>query len=116
MAMFEKKVSINYKELLPDILSLKHPQTKAVVRYLLSHTAGHQINIDKLLKKIGIVGGNRNLEISRKYVLDELEEVGERFNIELIKTTNNPRAKGDITLKYTRHKEVKIYNPQPSLF
>jgi hypothetical protein len=113
---FEKQVSIDYKELLPDILSLKHPQTKAVVRYLLSHTAGHQINIDKALQKVGVIGGNRNLEVSRKYVLDELQEIGDKFNIEIIKTTSDARKKSDITLKYTRHKEVKIYNPQPTLF
>lgn len=116
MAMFEKQVSINYKELLPDILSLKYPQTKAIVRYLLSHQAGHQINIDKLLRKVGVQGGEDNLKTYRRRILGELEEVGEVFNITLIKTSQDGRRNGDTTVKYTRLKEVKIYQPQPTLF
>lgn len=114
LAFFESEISINYKQLLPHILSLKHAQTKAVVRYMLSHTAGHQINIDKLLRGLGIKGEQRNLEYYRKLVLDELEKIGDKFNIEIIKTTNDARKKRDITLKYTRHESVKIYYPKTS--
>ena len=117
MAFFEKEIGIDYKELLPDILSLKHAQTKAVVRYMLSHQSGHKINIDKLLRKIGVQGEQRNLEYHRKQVLEELEAVGSKFNIELIKTTGDKRRKGDITLVYTKHEKINIYHPsQPSLF
>ena len=112
MAMFEKQISINYKELLPEILKLKHPQTKAVVRYMLSHQKGHQINIDKLLKKIGIQGSKRNFNIHRKMILEELQEIGKVFNIELIKTSIDGRKVGDITLKYTRHQKVKFQYPE----
>lgn len=108
---FESRISINYKELLEDILKLKYPQTKAAVRYLLSHTDGHNINIDKLLQKIGVQGGQRNLEIARKNVLDELTRKGNKFNIELILNNKNTRIKTDTTLVYTRHKEVKVYFP-----
>jgi len=108
---FENEISVGYKKLLPDILNLKHAQTKALVRYLLSHTSGHQINIDKALRKIGLKGEKRNLEYYRKLVLEELVEVGKKFNIELIKTTTDRRKKSDITIKYTRHKDVKIYYP-----
>jgi hypothetical protein len=118
MAFFEKEIGIDYKELLPDILSLKHAQTKAVVRYMLSHQAGHKINIDKLLRKIGVQGEQRNLEYHRKQVLQELEEVGDKFNIELVKTTGDKRRKGDTTLVYTKHDKINIYHPtnQPTLF
>ncbi len=116
MAMFEKQVSINYKELLPDILALKYPQTKAIVRYMISHQAGHQINIDKLLRKVGVQGEQRNFEKHRKHVLEELKEVGEQFNITLIKTTDDNRRNNDTTIKYVKHKEIEIYHPQPSLF
>ena len=116
MAMFEKQVSINYKELLPNILALRYPQTKAIVRYMLSHQKGHQINIDKLLRKVGVQGGEDNLKKYRKWILEELAEVGEVFNITLIKTTDDGRRNGDTTVKYTRLKEVKIYQPQPTLF
>ncbi|MBD3797613.1 MAG: hypothetical protein IE887_07720 [Campylobacterales bacterium] len=117
MAFFKKEIGIDYKELLPDILSLQHAQTKAVVRYMLSHQAGHKINVDKLLRKIGVQGGQRNLEYHRNQVLEELEEVGSKFNIELVKTTDDKRRKGDITLVYTKHEKINIYHPnQPTLF
>jgi len=111
MYFFEKEISIGYKKLLPEILNLKHAQTKALVRYILTHTTGHQINIDKALRKIGIKGSKRNLEYYRNLVLKELKEKGHLFNIELIKTTDDKRKKNDILLKYTRHKDVKIYYP-----
>lgn len=113
---FESRISINYKELLEDILKLKYPQTKAVVRYLLSYTDGHNINIDKLLQKIGVQGGQRNFEIVRKNVLDELTRKGNKFNIELIINNKNTKNKKDTTLVYTRHKEVKVYFPQQTYF
>jgi len=115
MAFFKKEISIGYKKLLPIILSLKHAQTKALIRYILTHTTGIQINIDKALKKIGIKGEKRNIEYYRKLVLDELKEVGKEFNIELIKTTDDNRKKSDINIKYTKHKEVKIYHPNKEI-
>lgn len=117
MAFFEKEIGIDYKELLPDILSLKHGQTKAVVRYMLSHQAGHQINIDKLLRKLGVQGEQKNLDYHRRLVLEELEQVGDKFNIKLIKTTADRRKKSDYTIKYTKHEKINFYHPkQPSLF
>lgn len=109
---FEKSISISYKKLLFEILSLKNPQTKSIVRYMISFQKGHQINIDTLLKKIGVQGGQRNINIVRKLVLDELTKVGHKFNISLQKTTQDQRRKNDITLKYTRHNDVVIFYPK----
>lgn len=116
LTFFESRISINYKELVNDIVNLKHAQTKAVVRYFLTHTQGHQINIDKLLRKVGIQGTQKNLEKARRKVISELEEIGHKFNIELIKTTTDKRRSADYTVKYNRHEEVKIYYPEPTLF
>jgi len=116
LTFFESRISVNYKELVNDIVNLKHAQTKAVVRYFLTHTKGHQINIDTLLRKVGVQGNQRNLEKMRNKVLTELKEVGQKFNIELIKTTTDKRKKTDTTVKYTRHEDVKIYYPEPTLF
>jgi hypothetical protein len=115
-SFFEKAISISYKNLLDDIIELKHPQTKACIRYLLTFKDGHQINIDKLLQKVGVIGGIRNLEKARKNVLDELELVKDRFNIELLKTSKDKRKKSDITVRYRRHDEVKVYYPNDNLF
>lgn len=116
LTFFESRISINYKELVNDIVNLRHAQTKAVVRYFLTHTQGHQINIDKLLRKVGIQGTQKNLEKARRKVIVELEEVGHKFNIELIKTTTDKRRSADYTVKYNRHEDVKIYYPEPTLF
>jgi hypothetical protein len=116
LTFFESRISINYKELVNDIVNLKHAQTKAVVRYFLTHTQGHQININKLLRKVGIQGTQGNLEKARRKVISELEEVGHKFNIELIKTTTDKRRSADYTVKYNRHEDVKIYYPEPTLF
>jgi len=115
LAFFESRISINYKDLVPVIVNLKHPQTKAVVRYFLTHSKGHQINIDALLRKIGVQGTKRNLEIVRKKVIEELEEKGHIFNLSLIKTTEDKRKTSDIIVKYTRHESVKIYYPDHKL-
>jgi len=116
LTFFESRISISYKELVNDIVNLKHAQTKAVVRYFLTHTKGHQINIDTLLRKVGVQGTQRNLEIVRKKVIAELEEKGDIFNLSLIKTTTDKRRSADVTVKYTRHEDVKIYYPEPTLF
>lgn len=112
LSFFEREISISYKQLLPDIINLKHAQTKAVIRYLLTFQDSLQINIDKLLRKVGVSGGKRNLEKVRKNVIEELKEIGYKFGIELIKTTTDKRKKSDYTIKYTRPQEVKIYYPQ----
>ena len=113
MALFEKEISVDYKALLPEILKLKHPQTKAIIRYLLTHTKGHQINIDKLMSKVGIGfnGNKRNFEIYRSKILKELEDIKDIFNLELIKMSNDKRKKSDYTIKYKRHEDIKIYYP-----
>ena len=107
---FTSQIAIDYSYYLKDILALKHGITKAVIRYLLTHQAGHQINIDKLLNKIGIKGNKRNLEKHRANLLQELEEVKDKFNIELIKTTTDKRKKNDITIKYTKLHKIKFYH------
>lgn len=112
LVFFEKKISIDYKYLVKKIVNLDHAQTKAVVRYLLTFSQGHQINIDNLLRKVGVRGSQRNLEIIRKKVIEELKEKGYFFNIKIIKTTADKRRKSDTTIKYSRHEDVKIYYPK----
>jgi len=112
LAFFEKELSINYKTLLPNILKLKYAVTKMAIRYLLTHSSGINININKLLKKIGVVGGTRNFDIQRKKLLEELQVVGKDFNISLKKMSNDNRKKSDYTIIYERHKEVKVYFPK----
>ncbi len=104
---FELFVSINFsKSLLQDILLLKHAVTKASVRYLFTFKE-QQINVDKLLDKIGITGSKRNIEIHRKKLIEELEETGHKFGIEIIKG----RFLKDYLIRYKKPSEVKFYYP-----
>ncbi len=106
LLFFENFVSINYKPLLQDILSLEHAVTKASIRYLLTFKE-HQINVDKLLNKIGVVGTQRTIERHRKKLLQELEEKGYKFGIEIIKGKNLK----DSVIRYKKPQEVKFYYP-----
>ena len=106
LMFFELYVSINYKKLLKDILSLEHAVTKASIRYLLTFKE-HQINIDKLLNRIGVVGSKRNIEIHRKKLLQELEKIGYKFGIEIVEGKNLK----DSVIRYKKPQEVKFYYP-----
>ena len=54
MDYFSNQISINYKDYLFDLLDLKNPQTKAIVRYLLTFKDGHNISLDNALINVGI--------------------------------------------------------------
>jgi hypothetical protein len=103
---FENFVSINYKNILNDILKLENGVTKATVRYLLTFKA-QQINIDKLLDNIGISGSEANKRKHRSKLLDELEKSGNLFGIELIKG----KYKKDCLIRYKKPESVKFYYP-----
>jgi hypothetical protein len=106
---FKNEISIDYKDLLDEIVKLEHPQTKAAVRYLLTFKDGHQINIDKLLRKVGIIEVDKSVfNKVKKRVIEELKKVGKKFNIQLIKTSSDDRKINDYTIKYTRSNLVWI--------
>jgi len=54
MFFFEKEISIGYKDYLPIILNLKNPQSKALARYIITHSNNFQIDLDKAMEHIGI--------------------------------------------------------------
>lgn len=108
---FSENISIDYGKLLNDILRLKYGITKACTRYLLTHKAGININVDKLLKKVGVSGTDRNIRKERNKFLSEIEDVKEKFNIEIAYPENRSK-KSQTLIKYTRHPHVAIYHPQ----
>ena len=106
------QLSISYKNLVDEIISLKYPATKAVIRYILTHSDKFNIGIDNMLKKVGVTGSQRNFEKIRNNVLSELKEHGNKFNIKLIKKTKDKRKISDYSLKYKRDKNVFIQSPK----
>ena len=109
---FNENISMDYSYYLQNILQLKNGVTKAAIRYLLTHKEKININIDNLLKKIGVHGSKRNFEKQRAKLLKELKEVKNIFNIELKKMSNDNRRKNDYNICYTRLKEIKFYYPE----
>ena len=112
MSFFETQISIGYKHYLKDILTLKSGQTKAVARYMLSHTNNFQIKLDTLMQKIGIKQNisDRAFRYNRKRILESAEDL-QKLNIEIVKMSNDKR-KADYLVKYKRLPNVKIYYPK----
>ena len=108
---FVEDISIDYSYYLKDILGLENGITKAAIRFLLTHKKGINININNLLKKIGVSGTYRNLNKQKAKLLKELEEIGDKFNIKLKKTTTDNRKNKDITVQYTKLPEIRFYYP-----
>ena len=80
------------------------------IRFLLTYN-NININVDKLLEKIGVIGGKRTIEKQRAKLIEELKEIGKKFNIELKKMSNDMRKKNDYTIIYKKHNNVNIYYP-----
>jgi len=107
LMFFESFISINYKTLLDKILSLENGTTKAIVRYLFTFKE-HQINIDKLLKRVGVNCSKRTFEKHRKATIEELKKYGHLFGIEIIPD----KFLKNYLIKYKKPNEIKFYHPQ----
>jgi len=112
MLFFQKEISVNYKEYLPNILSLKNPQSKALARYILTHSNDFQIDLDKAMEYIGINTNitKRNWNWNKSKILEDEEKLKE-LNIEFIKKSNDKRKK-DYLIKYKKLPKIKIYFPE----
>jgi len=106
LMFFESFISVNYKPLLDKVLNLENGTTKAIVRYLFTFKE-HQINIDKLLKRIGVNCGQRTFEKHRKATIEELKKYGNLFGIEVIPA----KFLKDYVIKYKKPAEIKFYHP-----
>lgn len=112
MIFFEKEISVGYKEYLNKILSLKNPQSKALARYILTHSNDFQIDLDKAMEYIGINTNiaKQNWRWNKNKILEDEEKLKE-LNIELIKKSNDKRKK-DYLIKYKKLPKIKIYFPE----
>ena len=112
MQFFEKEIAVGYKEYLKNILSLKNPQSKALARYILTHSNNFQINLDKAMQYIGIEKEKmtkRNYNWNKNKILKDTENL-KKLNIEFVKKSNDQRKK-DYLIKYKKLPKIKIYLP-----
>ena len=113
MLFFQKEISVGYKEYLPNILSLKNPQSKALARYILTHSNDFQIDLDKAMQYIGIDKNRmtkRNFNWNKNKILEDEDKL-KQLNIEFVKKSNDNRKK-DYLIKYKKLPKIKIYFPK----
>lgn len=96
-------VSINYKELIPNILKLKHAVTQALVRFCLSHDI---LNMDliEILESINSLSDSIDSRTKRRiiqYVISEQEALKRDFGIEIKKMENGRKG-----IFYKKHDKV----------
>ncbi len=109
---FENEISINYKAYLSEILSL-NAQTRALVRFIISHSNSFHIDLDKAMEKIGITKKKittRAFNYNRKRILEDKEQL-EKLNIYLTKKSNDDRKK-DFIIDYKILPQIQIYHPK----
>ena len=116
MMFFEKEISVGYKKYLKDILDLDNPQSKALARYILTHSNDFQIDLEKTMQYIGIDKNRmtkRNFNWNKSKILENTEKL-KKLNIELIKKSADQRKK-DYLIRYKRLPKIKIYFPEKKI-
>lgn len=111
----EKTFSIKYEAYIKDIIALKHAQTQAVVRYMISFFENHYIKIPKLFAQIGISGSDQMMRIYMKNVIEELEHEGKKFGITIQRSRDfkkNEYSKYTISYSKAEARE-KVYIAAP---
>lgn len=112
MLFFENQISINYKNYLHDILKL-NPQTKALVRFILSHSNSFIIHLDKALEKVGICKQNMSIQAyraNRRRILQDEDKLI-NLNILLIKNSDYSIKNQSYSIDYKLLSKIKIYHP-----
>jgi len=111
MLFFENEISINYKPYLMQILKL-NAQSRALVRYILSHSNSFRIDLDNAMQKIGISKKKitkQAFDYNRRRILQDKEKL-EKLNIYLFKKSND-RRKQDYQIEYKILPDIQIFFP-----
>jgi hypothetical protein len=106
--IFDVDVNLHYRELLPEILRLKHAVTQALVRFCLSH---NQVNmaLSDILTALGAIKEDtpeRTRRHASKQVRDEAEALEEDFGIEI-----RPMG-GREGVFYSKHQKIWFESPK----
>jgi len=112
MSFFEREISINYKPYLGDILQL-NAQSRALARYILSHSNSFHIDLDRLMEKIGISKSRisrQAFDYNRNKILEDKDKL-KKLNIFFLKKSDDNR-KRDFLLEYNLLPKIQIYYPK----
>lgn len=85
---FEEQFSINYKDMIKDIMQINSAEVKAIVRYLWSFPEGISISIEELYKCIGIDTNHyseRKKKLQKAKIIASLLEI-KPFSIQILKS------------------------------
>lgn len=110
---FENEISVNYKHYLSDILSL-NAQSRALARYILSHSNSFSIGLDKAMERIGISTDNitaKSFRENRKRILDDREQLI-KLNIILRENEDYSTRNQSYTIDYKMLPQIQIYHPK----
>jgi len=115
MLFFENEISVNYKHYLSDILSL-NAQSRALARYILSHSNSFSIALDKAMEKIGILKKNMTIQAfraNRRRILKDREQL-KKLNIVIRENENFSIKNQSYTIDYKMLPKIQIYHPAKS--
>jgi len=111
LAFFENEISISYKHYLKDILSLKNAQSKALARFILSHSNSFRISLDKAMEKIGISNiSKRSFARNREKILEDREGF-KKLNITFKEGEDFSYRNKNYIIEYKKLPEIQIYHP-----
>jgi len=113
MLFFENEITINYKYYLSDILLL-NAQSRALARYILSHSNSFSIRLDKAMERIGISTDNitaKSFRENRKRILDDREQLI-KLNIILRENKDYSTRSQSYTIDYKILPEIQVYHPK----
>ena len=101
---------VHTEKLTPQILDLKHAQTQALVRYLISHTETNKA-LDEVLTTIGVFRDDitdRGKRYLQSAILSEKEALERDFGIVFKKMSN-----GKLGVFYKQHGTIWFEQPNP---
>lgn len=111
MLFFENEISVNYKHYLKHILSL-NAQSRALARYVLSHSNSFSIGLDKAMERIGIKNITpQNFRANRKRILNDREQLS-KLNITFRENDDYSSRNQSYTIDYKILPEIQVYHPQ----
>ena len=112
MLFFENEISVGWKDYLKDILSL-NAQSRALARFILSHSNSFTIGLDKAMEKIGIDKSKmtpKSFRANRRKILENRDEL-KLLNILIKESADCTSRNQNYIIEYKLLPKIQIYHP-----